>query len=70
MLVQKYKYRTIFSTITPYLRYLYSTISNNFAEHTIRGQMMPYVENLLQGSVHQEGVKQLESFRSLTQVIR
>ena len=70
MLVQKFKYQTLFSLVTPYLRYLSSTISFNFAEHTIRGQMMPYVQNLLQGSVHQEGVKQLEFFRFQTQVTR
>ena len=65
MLVQKYN-----SLVTPYLRYLSSTISFNFAEHTFRGQMMPYVETLSQGSVHREGVKQLEFFRSQTQVTR
>ena len=32
--------------------------------------MMPYVENLVQGSLHQEGVKQLDFFRFQTQVIR
>ena len=60
----------LFFTITVYLPYLSSTISNKFAEHTIRGQMMQYVQNLLQGSVHQEGVKQLEFFRFQTQVTR
>ena len=65
-----YRNIKLFSTIIPYLRYFSSTISFTVAEHTIRGQMMPYVENLLQGSVHHEGVKQLEFSRSQTQVTR